>query len=84
MVAHVCELAVGEFVYTLGDYHIYKNHLDQVNEVLAREPLPLPQLEIVDSTNRFRGLQGLLDMRYEDLNLRNYQSHGKIAAAVAV
>ena len=71
MVAHVCELAVGEFVYTLGDYHIYKNHLDQVNEVLAREPLPLPQLEIVDSTRRLRGLQGLLDMRYEDLKLRN-------------
>ncbi|HET6671583.1 MAG TPA: thymidylate synthase [Pyrinomonadaceae bacterium] len=84
MVAHVCELAVGEFIYTLGDYHIYKNHLDQVNEVLAREPLPLPQLEITDSTKRLRGLQGLLDMRYEDLNLRNYQSHGKIAAAVAV
>src|SRR6186713_3139939 len=68
MVAHVCELAVGEFVYTLGDYHIYKNHLDQVNELLSREPLPLPSLEIVDPTKRLRGLQGLLDMRYEDLN----------------
>ena len=84
MIAHVTNLQVGAVVYTLGDYHIYKNHLDQVNEVLAREPLPLPQLEIIDSTNRFRGLQGLLDMRYEDLQLRNYQSHGKIAAAVAV
>lgn len=64
--------------------HIYRNHLDQVNEVLAREPLPLPQLEITDSTGRLRGLQGLLDMCYEDLQLSNYQSHGKIAAAVAV
>lgn len=84
MIAHVTNLQVGDFVYTLGDYHIYKNHLDQVNEVLAREPLPLPQLEIIDSSERLRGLQGLLDIRYEDLQLQNYQSHGKIAAAVAV
>ncbi len=84
MIAHVTNLQVGDFVYTLGDYHIYSNHLDQVTEVLAREPLPPPQLEIVDETNRLRGLQGLLDMRYEDLQLRDYQSHGKIAAAVAV
>ena len=84
MIAHVTNLQVGDFVYTLGDYHIYKNHLDQVNEVLAREPLPLPRLEIIDSTKRLRGLEGLLDMRYEDLQLKDYQSHGKIAAAVAV
>ena len=84
MVAHVCELTVGNFVYTLGDYHIYKNHLDQVNEILGREPLPLPSLEIIDPTGRLRGLQGLLDFRYADLKLNNYQSHGKIAAAVAV
>ena len=84
MVAHVCELTVGDFVYTLGDYHIYRNHLDQVNEILAREPIPLPTLEIIDPTERLRGLQGLLDFRYSDLKLNNYQSHGKIAAAVAV
>ena len=46
MVAHVTELEVGDFVYTLGDYHIYKNHFDQVQELLSREPLPLPQLQI--------------------------------------
>ena len=84
MIAHVSNLQVGDFVYTLGDYHIYQNHLEQVNEVLAREPLPLPQLEISDPTEHLRGLQGLLKMRYEDLRLNNYQSHGKIAAAVAV
>ena len=84
MIAHVTNLQVGDFVYTLGDYHIYKNHLDQVNEVLTREPLPLPRLEIIDSTQRLRGLKGLLEMRYEDLQLKDYQSHGKIAAAVAV
>jgi thymidylate synthase len=82
MIAHVSGLKVGEFVYTLGDYHIYKNHLEQVDELLSREPLSLPRLEINDESKR--GLEGLLALRYEDLNLIGYQSHGKIAAAVAV
>jgi thymidylate synthase len=84
MIAHVCGLEVGEFVYTLGDYHIYQNHLAQVEELLAREPFPLPRLEIVDGAKPLSGLDGLLEMRYENLRLRGYQSHGKIAAAVAV
>ena len=84
MVAHVCDLTPGEFVYTLGDYHIYLNHLEQVEELLAREPLPLPRLEIRDDENRLRGLEGLLSMSYEDLSLVGYQSHAKIPAPVAV
>ncbi len=84
MVAHSCELTVGEFIYTLGDYHIYKNHLEQVEELLSRKPLPLPRLQIKDEPGRPRGLEGLLMMRYEDLELLGYESHGKIAAAVAV
>jgi thymidylate synthase len=84
MVAHACDLNVGDFVYTLGDYHIYKNHIEQVNELLAREPYPLPRLEVLDESKRLRGLEGLLDMRYENLKLVGYQSHGKISAAVAV
>ncbi len=84
MVAHVTDLEAGEFVYTLGDYHIYKNHLDQVETLLSREFYPLPKLEIRDPENRLKGLEGLLAMRYEHLNLAGYQSHGKIAAAVAV
>jgi len=84
LVAHVCELAVGEFVYTLGDYHIYQNHLAQVDELLAREPLPLPELHIDDPDNQLRGLDGLLTCKYEHLNLVGYKSHGKIAAPVAV
>ena len=84
MVAHVCHLEVGEFIYTLGDYHIYKNHLTQVEELLSREPLPLPRLEIVGEGRRLRGLEGLLQMRYENLNLVGYKSHGKISAPVAV
>jgi thymidylate synthase len=84
MVAHVCELEAGEFIYTLGDYHIYKNHLSQVEELLSREPLPLPRLEIADENEPLRGLAGLLGMRYQNLNLVGYLSHGKIAAPVAV
>jgi thymidylate synthase len=84
LIAHVCELEVGEFVYTLGDYHIYQNHLEQVEELLRREPLPSPRLEIVDGEAPLRGLKGLLAMRYENLALVGYQSHGKIEAAVAV
>lgn len=84
IVAHVTGLEVGDFVYTLGDYHIYKNHLEQVNELLSREPFPLPRLEIHDSKGELRGLDGLLAMRYENLKLDGYQSHGKIVAAVAV
>lgn len=84
MVAHVSGLDPGDFVYTLGDYHIYRNHVDQVEELLAREPFPLPQLEILDEGKRLRGLDGLLGMRYENLKLVGYRSHGKIAAAVAV
>ena len=84
LIAHVCELEVGEFIYTLGDYHIYRNHLTQVEELLAREPLELPRLEIIDEDKQLRGLAGLLAMRYENLNLLGYKSHGKIAAPVAV
>jgi thymidylate synthase len=84
MVAHACELEVGEFIYTLGDYHIYKNHLSQVEELLAREPFALPRLEIRDEGRRLRGLEGLLSLRYENLKLVGYLSHGKIAAPVAI
>jgi len=84
LVAHACGLEVGEFIYTLGDYHIYQNHLEQVREVLSREPRPLPQLEIKDEDPQLRGLEGLLGMRSEHLSLFGYESHAKIAAPVAV
>ena len=84
LVAHVCGLDVGEFIYTLGDYHIYQNHLEQVNQLLSREPRPLPQLEIKDDSHPLHGLEGLLRVRYEHLNLIGYESHAKIAGQVAV
>ena len=83
LVAYVCGLEAGEFIHTFGDLHIYSNHLEQVNELLSRAPLPLPTLEIVNA-NGLKGLEGLLDFKYENLKLENYQSHGKIAAPVAV
>ena len=84
LVAHVCGLQVGELIYTLGDYHIYQNHVDQVNQLLSREPLPLPRLDIRDDEAQLRGLAGLLSMRYEHVSLVGYESHAKIAAPVAV
>ena len=84
MLAHVCGLEPGEFVHTFGDLHIYKNHLAQVEELLSREPLPLPRLEIRDDDKQLRGLEGLLAFRYEHLNFVGYKSHGKIEAPVAV
>jgi thymidylate synthase len=83
LIAHVCDLEVGEFVHTFGDLHVYSNHVEQVEELLKREPLPLPELKLVDAEN-LKGLEGLLDFKYENLNLSGYQSHKKIAAPVAV
>ncbi len=83
MIAKVCGLEAGDFIHTFGDLHIYSNHLEQVNELLSREPLPLPRLEFVNE-GELKGLDGLLGLKYEDLDLKDYQSHGKIAAPVAV
>lgn len=83
LVAHVCGLEVGDFVHTFGDLHIYSNHLEQVEELLSREPLQLPKLEMVGA-DRLRGLEGLLNFQWENLSLMGYKSHGKIAAPVAV
>lgn len=83
LIAHVCGLEPGEFIHSFGDLHIYLNHLEQVEELLSREPLELPSLEIIDAEN-LRGLDGLLSMNYKNLNLIGYSSHKKIAAPVAV
>jgi thymidylate synthase len=83
LVAHVCDLEPGEFIHTFGDLHIYSNHLEQVEKLLSREPLPLPKLDFVNADG-LKGLDGLLSFNYENLKLDNYRSHGKIAAPVAV
>lgn len=83
LVAHVCGLKAGEFIHTFGDLHIYSNHLDQVNELLSREPFDLPTLQF-DEADDLKGLDGLLNFKFEHLRLNGYQSHRKIAAPVAV
>ncbi|WP_421935078.1 thymidylate synthase [Phenylobacterium sp.] len=77
MMAKVVGLEPGEFVHTLGDAHLYLNHLDQAREQLSRDPLPLPRLEIADKADLFA-------FDYEDFKLRGYKAHEKIAAPIAV
>ena len=78
MVAQVTGLQPGEFIHTLGDAHLYANHLEQVDTQLARAPYPLPQMRINPS------VKDIFAFRYEDFELLNYQCHPAIKAKVAV
>lgn len=78
MVAHVTDLAPGEFVHTFGDVHLYKNHLEQAQLQLQREPKALPTMEIV------KPAASIFDFSYEHFELKNYQYHPHIPAPVAV
>jgi thymidylate synthase len=78
MVAQVTGLAPGDFVHTLGDAHIYRNHLEQVRLQLGREPRPLPRLRLDPS------VRALGDFRYEHFELQGYDPHPHIPAPVAV
>jgi thymidylate synthase len=78
MIARVTNLEAGDFVHTLGDAHLYSNHLTQARLQLEREPYPLPQMVL---NPEVRELQ---DFRFEDFELKNYQCHDHIKAAVAV
>lgn len=78
MLAQQCDLQPGELVWTAGDCHLYLNHLDQVQTLLAREPYPLPRLEIL------RRPADLFGYRYEDFAFAAYQHHPAIAAPIAV
>ena len=78
MVAAQTGLAVGDFVWTGGDCHIYDNHVEQVTEQLTREPFPLPTLAIT------RDRASIFDYEFEDFELQNYQHHPAIRGAVAV
>ena len=78
MIAQVCDLDVGEFIWTGGDCHIYSNHMDQVDLQLTREPLRLPYMQLnPEITNIF-------DFKYEDIQLLDYLSHDGIIGEVAV
>jgi len=77
MMAKVTGLAPGEFVHTLGDAHLYLNHLDQARLQLTRDPLPLPVMHVADRDDLFA-------FEYEDFKLEGYQAHPSIAAPIAV
>ncbi|MGI1822473.1 thymidylate synthase [Exiguobacterium sp. TRN 1102] len=78
MVAHVTGLEVGDFVHTLGDAHIYHNHLEQVELQLSRNPRPLPQLKIV------RDVSSIESFRFEDFEILGYDPHPHIKGEVSV
>ncbi len=78
MVAQVTGLKAGDFIHTLGDAHIYRNHFEQVQEQLSRDPRPLPHMHL----NPER--QSIFDFRYEDFQLTDYDPHPHIKATVAV
>jgi thymidylate synthase len=78
MMAKVCELQPGEFIHTLGDAHIYLNHMEQVKLQLSREPYQLPLMKINPD------VKSIFDFRFEDFELCGYQAHPHIQGAVAV
>lgn len=78
MIAQVCGLKVGEFIHSIGDCHIYLNHLNQVNMQLSRDPYPLPKLWLKPD------IKDIDDFNYEDIKLEDYQCHPAIKAPIAV
>jgi thymidylate synthase len=78
MVAQVCGLEPGEFIHTLGDAHLYSNHLEQARLQLTRDPYRLPRMSIDP------GVTSILDFNYEDFELMGYEAHPHIKAEVAV
>jgi len=78
MIAQVCDMDLGEFVHSFGDVHLYKNHFEQAQLQLTRNPFPLPQMKLNPA------VKNILDFKYEDFELLNYQSHPGIKAPVAV
>ncbi|CQR46643.1 Thymidylate synthase [Paraliobacillus sp. PM-2] len=78
LVAHECNLEVGDFIHTLGDAHLYSNHITQIKTQLEREPYEFPTLKISES------LSSIFDIEMDDITIENYRSHPPIKAPVAV
>lgn len=78
MIAQVTDLEPGEFIHTLGDAHIYLNHLEQVERQLSREPYPLPRMHLNPA------VRSIFDFQYQDFTLEDYQCHKGIKAPIAV
>lgn len=78
MLAQVCDLAPGDFVHTLGDAHLYLNHLEQADEQLSRAPMDLPSVKLNPQ------IRDLFDFRFDDIELKDYRHHPHIKAPIAV
>jgi thymidylate synthase len=78
MVAHVCDLEVGDFIHSFGDAHIYLNHLEQANLQLTREPMQLPKLWLNPE------IKNIFDFKYDDIKILDYSSYPHIKAEVSV
>ena len=78
MIAQVCGLKPGDFVHTLGDAHLYSNHMEQTREQLSREPRALPTMRINPE------VKDIFGFRFEDFTLEGYDPHPAIKAPVAI
>ena len=78
MMAQVCDLEAGTFVHTLGDAHLYNNHLEQARLQITREPLPLPKLELNPE------ISNIDDFTYDDIHVIDYQHHEHIKAPISI
>ncbi len=78
MIAQVCDLKLGDFVHTLGDAHLYSNHLEQADEQLSRKPYTLPKMKINPQ------IKSIFDFSFDDFELIDYQSHPHIKAPISI
>ncbi|NRA44378.1 MAG: thymidylate synthase [Oligoflexales bacterium] len=78
MIAHQCGLGLGDYVHTIGDAHLYTNHVEQAQLQISREPLPLPKLKFA------RRPESIFDYKFEDFIIEGYESHPAIKAQVSV
>ena len=78
MVAHVCDLEVGDFIHTFGDVHLYANHIDQAEVQLKRHPYALPRIVLNPE------IKNIFDFTYEDISVKEYQHHAALKAPVAI
>ena len=78
MLAQVTGYEAGEFIHTIGDAHLYMNHIEQAELQLTRDPYPLPSLGLNPE------IQNLFDFKYDDIKIRNYQCHPHIKGKVAI
>lgn len=78
MIAQVCGLQPGDFIHTLGDTHLYQNHLEQARLQISRQPLPLPQIRLNPD------IKSIFEFQFNDFELINYQSHSHIKADISI